>query len=182
MVTHSSILAWRIPWREESGGYSRRGCKESDTTEQLGHIHIWKINLVKSGLLSPPTRRPSILRNDTWMHSGWIRSQVEKQEHGHTSDGLKTGLTCGLLCCGVHRAFVTPALLLGVVVGVWGEHWKSLIFFNKKKLLRSFSHLCLLFVCVCVCVCVCVFLFVFFVCVSSLAAFSYFGVHSVHIT
>ena len=107
------------------------------------------------------------------MHSGWIRSQVEKQEHGHTSDGLKTGLTCGLLCCGVHRAFVTPALLLGVVVGVWGGHWKSLIFFNKKKLLRSFSHLCLLFVCVCVCVCV--FLFVFFVCVSSLAAFSYFG-------
>ena len=22
MATHSSILAWRIPWTEESGGYS----------------------------------------------------------------------------------------------------------------------------------------------------------------
>ena len=24
MATHSSILAWRIPWTEESGGYSSR--------------------------------------------------------------------------------------------------------------------------------------------------------------
>ena len=36
MVTHSSILAWRIPWMEEPDGlYSSWGCKESDTTEQL---------------------------------------------------------------------------------------------------------------------------------------------------
>ena len=38
-ATHSSILAWRIPWTEEPGGlqsmgldYSPWGCKESDTT------------------------------------------------------------------------------------------------------------------------------------------------------
>ena len=38
MATHSSILAWRIPRTEESGGlYSPRGHKESDTTEQLTH-------------------------------------------------------------------------------------------------------------------------------------------------
>ena len=30
MATHSSILAWEIPWTE---GYSPWGCKESDTTE-----------------------------------------------------------------------------------------------------------------------------------------------------
>ena len=35
MATHSSILAWRIPWIEEPGGYSPWGCKESGTTEQL---------------------------------------------------------------------------------------------------------------------------------------------------
>ena len=34
MVTHSSILAWRIPWTEEPG-YSAWGCRESDMTEQL---------------------------------------------------------------------------------------------------------------------------------------------------
>ena len=28
-----SILAWRIPWTEEAGGYSPWGPKESDTTE-----------------------------------------------------------------------------------------------------------------------------------------------------
>ena len=34
MATHSSILAWRIPWTEEPGGlYSPRGRKESDKTE-----------------------------------------------------------------------------------------------------------------------------------------------------
>ena len=32
MATHSSILAWRIPWTEESGGYR---IAESETTEQL---------------------------------------------------------------------------------------------------------------------------------------------------
>ena len=33
MATHSSILAWKIPWTEEPVGYSPRGLKESDTTE-----------------------------------------------------------------------------------------------------------------------------------------------------
>ena len=33
MATHSSILAWRIQWTEEPGGYSPWGCKELDTTE-----------------------------------------------------------------------------------------------------------------------------------------------------
>ena len=30
MATHSSILAWRIPWAEEPVGYSLWGHKESD--------------------------------------------------------------------------------------------------------------------------------------------------------
>ena len=33
MATHSSVLAWRIPWTEEPGG--PWGHKESDMTEQL---------------------------------------------------------------------------------------------------------------------------------------------------
>ena len=32
-LTHSSVLAWRIPWTEEPGG--PRGHQESDTAEQL---------------------------------------------------------------------------------------------------------------------------------------------------
>ena len=30
MVTHSSILAWRIPWTEEPAGYRPEGRKELD--------------------------------------------------------------------------------------------------------------------------------------------------------
>ena len=35
MATHSSILAWRIPWTEEPGGLQSWSLKELDTTEQL---------------------------------------------------------------------------------------------------------------------------------------------------
>ena len=33
MVTHSIILAWRIPWTEEPGRLQSMARKESDTTE-----------------------------------------------------------------------------------------------------------------------------------------------------
>ena len=32
MATHSSILAWRIPWTEELGGLQSMGSQESDMT------------------------------------------------------------------------------------------------------------------------------------------------------
>ena len=35
MATHSSILAWRVPWMEELGGLQSTGRTESDTTERL---------------------------------------------------------------------------------------------------------------------------------------------------
>ena len=35
MVIHSSILAWRIPWTEESEGLHSMGRKKSDMTELL---------------------------------------------------------------------------------------------------------------------------------------------------
>ena len=33
MATHSTILAWRIPWTEEPGRLKSIGSKESDMTE-----------------------------------------------------------------------------------------------------------------------------------------------------
>ena len=33
MVTHSHILAWRIPWTEEPGELESTGCKELDTVK-----------------------------------------------------------------------------------------------------------------------------------------------------
>ena len=37
MATHSSILAWRIPWTEELRGTERVG--HNSVTKQLSHIH-----------------------------------------------------------------------------------------------------------------------------------------------
>ena len=35
MATHSSILAWEIPWTEEVGGLHSMWSQESDMTERL---------------------------------------------------------------------------------------------------------------------------------------------------
>ena len=37
MATHSSILAWEIPWTEEPGGLWSLGVTKICTTEQLTH-------------------------------------------------------------------------------------------------------------------------------------------------
>ena len=42
MATHSSILAWRIPWTKEPGRLQSMGCKELDMTEQLS-AHTLKV-------------------------------------------------------------------------------------------------------------------------------------------
>ena len=40
METHSSILAWEIPWTEEPSGLQSRDHKESDTAN---HVHTYRI-------------------------------------------------------------------------------------------------------------------------------------------
>ena len=56
IATHSSILAWRIPWTEEPGvDFSPWGRKELDTTERL--THCW-LSRVTSSASRP--RRPVI--------------------------------------------------------------------------------------------------------------------------
>ena len=60
MATHSSILAWKIPWTEDPGGlYSPWGCKESDKTERL-HFHFFFQPSVKT-IHKPVSARNQIL-------------------------------------------------------------------------------------------------------------------------
>ena len=56
MVTHSSILAWRIPWTEEPGRLQSMGRKESDMTERL-HFHF----TFTVYLEHPATQHPQLL-------------------------------------------------------------------------------------------------------------------------
>ena len=37
MATHSSILAWGIPWTEEPGGLQSTGSQKTNTTEATEH-------------------------------------------------------------------------------------------------------------------------------------------------
>ena len=37
MATHSSVLAWRIPWTEEPGGLQSTGSQELHMTGRLNH-------------------------------------------------------------------------------------------------------------------------------------------------
>ena len=48
MATHSSILAWRIPWTEEPGRLQSMDHKESDTTEHA-HTHTHTHTREKKG-------------------------------------------------------------------------------------------------------------------------------------
>ena len=65
MATHSSILAWRIPWTEEPGRLQSMGShKELDTTEWLTlHFHVWKV--ICDGFWSP---------GDVHFFFTWVRS------------------------------------------------------------------------------------------------------------
>ena len=40
-ATHTSVLAWEIPWTEEPHELQSRGGKESDTTERLTVYRFW---------------------------------------------------------------------------------------------------------------------------------------------
>ena len=70
MATHSSTLAWRIPWREEPG----RDHKESDTTKQL---HFFK-----------PERERQILHTITHIHMWNLKYDTD--ELVHKTDSQKT--------------------------------------------------------------------------------------------
>ena len=48
MATHSSILAWNIPWTEEPGRLQSLGGKELDTIERL-HFYLFYMGKIEGG-------------------------------------------------------------------------------------------------------------------------------------
>ena len=54
MATHSSILAWTIPWTEEPGRLQSMGLQESDTTETLTLQQIRRWGFVVQEVDSEP--------------------------------------------------------------------------------------------------------------------------------
>ena len=52
IATHSSLLAWRIPWTEEPGGLQSLGLQESDTTGWLTLVLLCLVTRSSSFLVS----------------------------------------------------------------------------------------------------------------------------------
>ena len=80
MATHSSILAWKIPWREELVGYSPRVAKSQtqliDFTSTLANI---RASLVGQLVKNPPAMR------ETWVQPlGW-EDPLQKGKATHSS-------------------------------------------------------------------------------------------------
>ena len=73
MATYSSLLAWRIPWSEETGQLQSMGCKESDTTEWLRNTHTHTHFILKLGTQS------KINRSLFWGSQTCARLQVISQ-------------------------------------------------------------------------------------------------------
>ena len=71
MATHSSVLAWIVPWTEEPGGLQSMGVtKESDMTEQI----------------STHTHTHTCTRTHTHTHSGQLRILTSHGYSMATSD------------------------------------------------------------------------------------------------
>ena len=80
MTTHSSILAWRIPWTEEPGGLPFIQLKELDMTEETQHSTTRQI-------INSHDQDPSlycsfcILELNTKTHTEYSICTLEKNEH-----------------------------------------------------------------------------------------------------
>ena len=76
VLTHSSILAWEIPWTEEPGGLQSMGSQESDMTERLSTHARWGCPESVPGCLSP---FPQSLSHDEECNRLSGQSGVEKK-------------------------------------------------------------------------------------------------------
>ena len=88
MAIHSSILAWKIPWKEEPGGYSPWGRKESDLTEQL--TLSLSLPIPKDPPLNFSLNRISLLSQRSLNHAGDLIAQLW---HPNSYDELHCSFT-----------------------------------------------------------------------------------------
>ena len=68
MATHSSILAWRIPWTEEPGGLQSMGL------QRVGHD--WATSL---SLSAHPTKEKNIMKTSLWLRRYNIKRERGKK-------------------------------------------------------------------------------------------------------
>ena len=79
MATHSSTLAWKIPWTEEPG--SLWGCKELDMTQRLYFILLYfKLNQMLE-VFGCATIRESLIKFSQWQIVTTITNTGKKRKN-----------------------------------------------------------------------------------------------------
>ena len=78
MATHSSTLAWKIPWTEEPGGLPSWGRTRSDTTEATQQQQQLKQFPGDSVIKNPPAKQ------ETWFQSLCWEAPMEMEMATHS--------------------------------------------------------------------------------------------------
>ena len=94
MATHSSILAWRIPWMRSLVGYSPWSHKESDTTEGL----TFSLSCLGVGLLNCRTTLLLVFWGTSILFS-IVSAPVHPPAHSTWEFPLLYTLHTLILCC-----------------------------------------------------------------------------------
>ena len=74
MATHSSILAWRIPWTEEPGRAQSMGSQESNMTEQLNHYNTSLHSLAQHTF---QTYQPVLTSRESLLRVTWLLCETQ---------------------------------------------------------------------------------------------------------
>ena len=126
MATHSSILAWRIPWTEEPGGCSLWGRKKSDTSERLHFTSLLLHHYTSTILLSvyKENSKGLLFATDTYSYLSLTHTHPDTHTHTHT----------------MLSGFFKPSDLFQSVK--LGKHhvWMSLTCFSQELFLERSSH------------------------------------------
>ena len=78
IATHSSILAWRIPWQRSLEGYCPWGCKDPDMTKQLTQHHYITCENTPSSLIGPGCNQSGICWDGHLLCIGYNQSDSGK--------------------------------------------------------------------------------------------------------
>ena len=85
MATHSSVLAWRIPWTEAPGGLQSTGSQESDMTEEQNHL-LAEVYLGGNAIQTHKEQGEKIHHGDHDFE--WGSSSVTATTHGCVKSSL----------------------------------------------------------------------------------------------
>ena len=88
MATHSSALAWAMPWTEEPGGLQSLGLEELDTTEWLSTKGALGFLDGQQGALCHPWLGSILRHRLLWGFVGTVRSDIFSFQKPQTSGGV----------------------------------------------------------------------------------------------